>query len=632
MMSERTTVTNDELRVTSAERATTGGADGAANHLPPAVSAPFAVRRPSLVARLTVADGLMALIGGVAALARLVDLSRLPLSPAEAGAALASWQFANGGQVAAPVSSPAYFTFTSLIMGLGGSGDVAARLAPVLFGVATVLLPWLWRGRARPALWLTAALFLAVSPLHVAVSRAAGGEAIALFALLLLVVAGGRRWWGVAGAALGLGLTSAPLFYTGLVALVPAWWIFAGANLMDRRRLDGAPAGDWVSQWRRIGVAAALAFVAVGSCLLFYPAGFGAALQLLPTWFAQFGLPANLSASGLLSPLLTLLRYEPALLMLGLPAAVWAVRRGDRPGIRLGIWLGLVLLIATLQPAHVANTAAAVLPGYLLVGLFAAHLARASATSEKSGLSQRTTWFVAGGLLLLGMVLLVSIGRFTRLNLWTGEQGTLVGLATLAFVFAGLVVILALSWDNSAARLGAFLGVALLLLYWQWGTGWQLNQIGANDPRERWVVEAADDDVPVMMELITNISLQTTNAADDLAIFSLIESPVLRWYFRDFARFQTGPALPVNAQTSVVLAPDDRQLAHSGDYFGVDFGLTQRDVADAVAAPAPVGTRIADLLRWWLFRESTAPVDGERLILWIRSDLATAGELSGVTP
>jgi len=608
------------------------GADGVARHLPPAVPAPLVVRRSSFVARLTVADGLMALIGVIAAVARLVDLGRLPLSPAEAGAALASWQFANGGQVTAPVSSPAYFTFTSLIMGLGGGGDAAARLVPALFGVATVLLPWLWRGRARPASWLTAALFLAVSPLHVAVSRAAGGEAIALFALLLLVVAGGRRRWGLAGAALGLGLTSAPLFYTGFVALVPAWWIFAGANVRDRRRLGGAPADDWMKPWRRAGAWAALAFVAVGSCLLFYPAGLGASLQLFPTWIGQFGLPANLSASGLLSPLLILLRYEPALLILGLPAVVWAIRRGDRPGIRLAIWLGLVLLLATLQPAHVTNTAAAVLPGYLLVGLFAAHLARTPVSSGKPGFSQRTTWFVAGGLLLLGMVLLVSLGRFTRLNLWTGAQGTLVGMATLAFVFAGLVVILALSWDNAAARLGAFLGVAALLLYWQWGTGWQLSHAGANDPRERWVIKATDDDVPVMLELITNVSLQTTNAADDLEIFSLIESPVLRWYFRDFARFQSGPALPANAQTPVILAPDDRQLALSGDYFGVDFGLTRRDAAGAVASPAPVGTRIADLLRWWLFRESTAPVEGERLILWIRSDLATAGELGGVTP
>jgi hypothetical protein len=617
--------------VTGAERTATDGADGVARRLPSAVPASFVVRRSPLVARLTVADGLMTLIGVVAAVARLTDLGRLPLSPAEAGAALASWQFAHVGQVTAPVSSPAYFTFTNLIMGLGGGGDTAARLVPALFGVAAVLLPWLWRGRTRPAAWLTTALFLAVSPLHTAVSRAAGGEAIALFALLLLVIAGGRRWWAIMGAALGLGLTSAPLFYTGLVALIPAWWIFAVANVWDRRP-GGLLEDSGAGQWRRAGAAAALVFVAVASCMLFYPAGLGASLQLFPNWLGQFGLPAPPSASGLLSPILILLRYEPALLVLGLPAVAWAIWRGSRPGIRLTVWLGLVLLVAMLQAESVVNAVAAVLPGYLLIGLFAAHLAGAPSSSEKAALASRPTWLVGGGLLLLGMVLLVSIGRFTRLDLWTGNEGTLIGLAVLAFIFAGLIVILALAWDSDAARLGAFLGVALLLIYWQWGTGWQLGHFGANDPRERWVLEGTDDDVPVMLELITGISRQTAKADNDLEIFSLIESPVLRWYFRDFARFQAGAALPVNAQAPVILAPADQQPALPSDYFGADFGLMQRDVTDAVTSPLSIGARVADLLRWWLFRESTAPIEQERLILWIRSDLATAGGPNPVAP
>src|SRR5690606_15273271 len=90
--------------------------------------------------------------------------------------------------LAMPVGSPAYFAFTHLVMSLGASGDAAARLVPAVFGLLTVLLVWRWR--KGPVGWLVAGLFLAVSPLLVAVSRTAGGDAIAWFALMLLV----RSW------------------------------------------------------------------------------------------------------------------------------------------------------------------------------------------------------------------------------------------------------------------------------------------------------------------------------------------------------------------------------------------------------------------------------------------------------
>ena len=115
---------------------------------------------------VTVADGMMVVIILVAAVARFANLGALPLSPGEADAALSSWQFARGVPLTAPPISPAYFSFTSLIMSLGGDGDVVARLVPALFGLLTVLLPWLWRGRFRPGVWLTASVLL-LSLIHI---------------------------------------------------------------------------------------------------------------------------------------------------------------------------------------------------------------------------------------------------------------------------------------------------------------------------------------------------------------------------------------------------------------------------------------------------------------------------------
>ena len=178
----------------------------------------------------------------------------------------------------------------------------------------------------------------------------------------------------LAGIALGLGLTSSPLFYTGLVALLPALYWLRGGRL--------AAAG-----WRPFVIAAAVTFVAVASGLLLRPEGLGGALRLLPAWLGGFGLPTG---GDWASPFLALLRYEPALLILAAPAAVWAWLAGDRAGRALSLWLGATLLLMALQPGMMINGAAAVLPGALLAGHLAADLLGQRAALGGSG--RRVAW------------------------------------------------------------------------------------------------------------------------------------------------------------------------------------------------------------------------------------------------
>ncbi|MCA9976953.1 MAG: glycosyltransferase family 39 protein, partial [Anaerolineales bacterium] len=188
--------------------------------------------------RLTVADGLLLLIGIAAAILRLTNLSSLPLSPTEAEAALGVWQLWQPGVTAVSIHSPAYFTLTALLTQILGDGEAIMRLVPALFGVGIVFLPWLLRKRLGQIGMLVTSLLLAVSPLGTAAARTASGDSMALFALLLLFAAwlryedstgavgtetGDTRWLYVAMSALALGLTSSHLFYGGLITLLLAW-------------------------------------------------------------------------------------------------------------------------------------------------------------------------------------------------------------------------------------------------------------------------------------------------------------------------------------------------------------------------------------------------------------------------
>jgi hypothetical protein len=306
------------------------------------------------------------------------------------------------------------------------------------------------------------------------------------------------------------------------------------------------------------------------------------------------------------------LRYEPAILALGLPAVIWGLIAHGRRARPLIIWLGLLLVITLFQPGVMVNAAAVPLPAYWLIGLIAAAL---WASDDGSRESRSTTFFVAGTLVGLGALLLAVAGRLARLGLLSGQNGTLIALATLAFVLAALAVIVALAWDNRAARRGAFLGLAALLLFWQWGTAWQLSRLGANDPREQWVSVGTDDDARVLVDLLARVSRQAANSDRDLTIFSQIDSPVLRWYLRGFPGYDAGAAVPVETAADVVITPAAAEPQLPSDYFGADFGLEQREIP----AERPAMT---DALRWWLFRESTAPVETQRIVVWVRSDLA----------
>lgn len=585
------------------------------------------------LARLTAADGLMVIVGLVAAGLRLADLAGKPLSAVEATAALSSYNYWAAGGVVAPPASPAYFSFTNIVMGLGGGGDVAARLVPALFGVLTVLLPWLWLRESeaseagdaepgvRPLLWLVAGMFMAVSPLLAAVSRTAGGDAIALYALLLvgLSVAGGRggrtRAIGL-GVGLGLGLASSPLFYTGALALIPAVALGRGPRLTRREASEAL-------------ALAAVVFTLVSSFALLYLPGIGAALRLFPTWLGQFGVgAASVNAAGAATtgdPLragAALLHYEPGLAIMATVALLILVihrPRGSKSGRFPAGWLVGTLILMPLQAGVTINAVAATLPGYWLAGWLAAGSAGARDSYPAGGRS--IFWSVVGGLIGLGALVLAAFGRFTRMGLLSGEHADLIIYSSLAFLLAVVAIVAVMAWESAAARRGALLGLAALILFWHGGTARQLTHQGANDPHEMWVngatdAGATDDGAVLMIDLVREISWQTAGSGRDLTVVSLAASPALDWYLRDLVGYRSAAVMPLDSALGVVIAPEGQEPALPSDYFGADFVLTRESI------PAERRPSLQEQLLWLFFRESSAPLDAQRVVLWIRSDLA----------
>lgn len=442
-----------------------------------------------------------------------------------------------------------------------------------------------------------------------------GGDAIALFALLLAAVSvinlngqETKNWFYTLSVSLGIGLASSPLFYGGLLVFALA---LAAANfspnkpfwsaLPDRRTtLNGLILGT-------------LVLIGLSTRLLTYPAGIGASAKLFGDWLGQFGFGGNLI--DIATPFLILARYEIALIILGTVSVIWAFWQNKSPGMLFLLWFLLALGLIFLQSSALSNVILATLPGYLLVGLFSNHLLKPRVN--------RWTWALTGGLLLIGAVLLVNTTRYLRVSIYDKQDLSNIWLGILALAAALLLIYYFWTMSDAAIGQGLWLALLLFLLAYEWGTAWHLTHNAANDPRERWVTVGTDGELPLLLNTLQEISRTASNSDSDLTLLSAVDTPVLRWYLRDFWQASGGQTVPPEAQHQVIISKvGDAEPSFGADYVGSDFGLLQHGITAAPVTETPV----ADLLRWWLFHETAVQPLEERVILWVRSDLVLPQE------
>ena len=597
----------------------------------------------TLTQRITIGQALLGLILLAAAIMRLGQLGKLPLSPAEAEAALAVWQFWQAGEMAVMPASPAYFLLTLLITPVFGFSDATVRLVPALAGLALVVLPWLLRRQIGTVAALSGSLLLAVSPLATITARTAGGEALALLALLLLVVglvryreAEETSWLYVTGFGLALGLTSASLFYTGLLALAFA---AALARLVEpdggRKTEDGKstlpPSVTSTGSVQALGPPAIftlLAFLGLSSGFLLYPPGLGQSAQLLATWLGQFNLSGSLDA--LFLPLMALVRYELPLIVLGLVAMLWLIWQERPLASYATYWLMGLLGLLLLQQGELSNVPVLIVPGYLLVGtLVGDRLSvigdRLSVIGEQYAVDGRFLALVSGSMFLLGLIVVVQVARFTRAVAANPEDLLHLWIAVLALAFALATFFYFWGLEAKTAVQSSLIALLCLFLLFQWGTAWWLGHQAANDPRERWVTQATQPNTLQLAELISDISYQIDRSPTGIRIYSMVDNPALQWYLREFDALTIGSPILPETPYPLVISPAEMEPAFRSDYFGADFLLLYDGREATIVGEMPLLTG----LRWWLFRSgppalatlTDQPGQTERVTLWVQSDL-----------
>lgn len=575
-------------------------------------TAPSPTIKNGRLTQITVADVLFGCVLLLAIIMRFSGLGGQLLTPAEAEAAWQVWAFWQPDTNILAEGSPIYATLTRLLAPILGFTDATMRLVPAFFGVGVVTLPWLWRNRLGTLGALITSLLLTVSPIQSVVSRTVGGDSAAVFALLLFWIAffqfieyRTNRWLYLAAAAAALGLSSTPLFYSGLLTFAIAFICYQAVGIPIFEEATW-PQIDNHTRQKALIILGGL-FLAITTLFLWYPAGIGAAARIPATWIAQFGF--NLTTAP--APFLALLRYEVGPVFLGIIAMGWAAWRSHPLASFCVYWIALIIVMALVQPGEQSLMLLILLPITFMVGFFGDALLNNGPLDSITGLT------AIGGFTLL-MLIWVNLARFTRTAVATPDELLNVWIIMLAIFMTMTALFLLAARESTNLIPGTFLALILFFLFYSWGTAWWLGHEGLHDTRERWHTAGTDDDARILIQVIDELSLQITNSATDLDILSHVDTPVLRWYLREYVNLEFADTIPASATHAVLITPADRELALASEYIGSDYGLLRQE-------PVLVSgqDRLMDTLRWWLFQESPTTIPETRVILWLRSDLGS---------
>ncbi|MEM8857753.1 MAG: glycosyltransferase family 39 protein [Chloroflexota bacterium] len=553
-----------------------------------------------------------------AAVLRFSNLGVVPLSPEEAENGWGVWQYwqPEVADSLPEVSSAAWFSLTALLTQVGGYSDLLMRLFPAIAGILAIIAVTKLRAFTGRLGGVIAAFVLAISPLMVSISRMATGDSLAILSLILSIGfflewqanSTNRSIFWLAGW-LGFGLTTSPVFYSGLLAFGFAYLLqsLIGSKIFSQFEL---PEDD--ARTRTIAIFAAV-FVLSATMFLLNLGGIGAFTNILETWFLNFGGFSDLSSIA--DPLFSLLQYETIIFVVGIAAVLVMGLFQDHTSSFLAYWMIGSLLLFVVQVGELSNALIFMLPAALIVGraldqvISQVPLNHLFSTYPDGGMGLP----LAGICGLLLLIAATNLGRFSRTGFdqSLGQAHYFLFLVCVVLVIAMLVTITI--YDRLSGTIGFLTTCLLISAVYGWGTAWRLSNSHANDTRERWVTLASDSEIRLLNDTLDEAGESIFGFEQSLEIYSTVDNSVLRWYLRDYPEVQFVSAVTPETVADAIITPDNVELQAGSDYTGSDFGLLLTDQDPDL--------QFRTRLRWWLYGESNTDLIDSRIILWLRTDL-----------
>ena len=553
---------------------------------------------------------------------RIIDLGAMPLTDSEANLALQALHIAQGK---APLlgPQPGYILLTSLLFSIIKSTNFMARFLPAIVGSTLVFVPSFFREKIKPIPALILAFFIAVDPGLVALSRQASGTILAATFLLFA--------WGMwrngraipAGIFAGLALLAGPSLWAGLLSLGVTWIFLQG---MDTRRtasaeskiIDQSPISNLnlSSIEARPALLSLIITLLLGGTLFFLsPNGLSAWLSALPAYL-QGWTSASVMTPGRM--VVAFFAYEPLGIFLATVSLIRGFRIRSRRILRIGLWLGVSLLLAIFY-RQTSELVWAILP---LLTLAALELTRALNIFAEERVE-------VGVVVLALMILLVymwfdiskiALDPSSQLASTTlpvfGRNIQIAGAPYVILLGAVLIIILCISfvafgWSVRTAWLGTTWAFMIFLGVYTLGSAWGASGLRSNNGVELWLPDQPPTQANLLLTSVDDVSEFSLGHTQSQPVTIMgIKSPALEWLLQNH-EVKVVSELDPQVAPPIVITPLMNDLGLPSAYRGQDFTWRQPPLWDEVVS--------ANWIRWIVFRQ--VPRDNETIILWVRDDL-----------
>lgn len=543
---------------------------------------------------------------------RLASIGQSPLSDREAELALQALALSKG-QYPLLASHPIYLALTTAWMFLFGASAWTARFWPAMAGSVLVVLPIFYRRYLGQTAAVLLAFFLAFGANFLAMSITAGSPVFAVLFLFLSIamLLEGRSM--LAGLFTGMALLSGTAIWLGLLGLLAACLILIGLRWID---LPAERGGLFFSiqpiNWKRLLLAGLVTLLLAGTLFAFIPQGlsaFGSSLaSFFSGWTTASLFPAELLVMGYLV-------YGFLLVFLGLWGAIRGLLQREKTDRVLAVWSLLAFILGLAYPdRQMANVIWSLVPVAALAARQAARFIAVHPSARLSTLGQAALAGLIMGYLALTLFAMVNNPQYiNESEYWLRLAGAFVMLAASA----GLI---AWGWSREVSLRGLVWGFLLILSLLALSSAWNVSSLSSRAGNEFWNGEQVNSNDRLFLETIDQLSQWATQKSGGLDMVVVGNfSPAVRWMVRDIENIKFVAQLAPTANPSIVITPEQPDLALASAYRGQSF-LLQTDTDWRFLQPQ-------EWLRWLVFR--TIPEGAqlkERIILWARTDLFPGDE------
>ncbi len=575
----------------------------------------------------------LGLLIAIFVLSRFVDLGRFPLSNQESVHALTALSETDNASPFWPPSeetspiSAAYNTFTVFLFELMGDSNSTARLIAALSGIGIALSLVLLRHRLEGAQLLMLCAIFAISPVLLTISRTAGGTAISVFGLTLTISilisdkypGNSTAMYKWAAAAMGLTIVSGVAVFVGLMGLVLAYLLsrlsksWSWRSVFSEHAVRNFRSNLWITLLSMVVIAAGFGLIIGGV------QGFSEALSV---WLMGWTAESTLSVG---TYLISLLLYEPLVLVFGVIGGVRAILKADVLG-RAAIWWASGAIITGL--IYPGRTAAVLVWVIVPLGFLSAQVL----VELLERILRRKTWLEFIGLasvisVIIGIAYLFFRGFAAGFGptFATLDPSMSLVIALAVFALAVLVLILfGLGWSWSLVIDAGGAVLALVLFTIMLAAAWRLNfSPWTATSQLLWNSEATTKGVDLVVETLEHISIKEVGRRDSLPIeFRSPVIPTLAWALRDFDTPSDDVPANIDPPPAVMVLENEGMSVSGANYIGQGFTVVERPAWEGVLPPDVVG--------WWFLRN--APSQPETWLVLIRADLAYLGALETSAP